>query len=147
MNPAKILESFYQKGIGTFWAEFFITWAFYLDITHKFKEVEKIFQNGFQEFAQPHEKLVKAHQDFRVSMSHRVLYEDGDTKKKFMDQMEVKRKWLTSLNLMEMGCTPICVPQAETTTTCKNLFTQNTLRELGMSDDTMVRLKFSRISQ
>lgn len=78
-------------------ADLYIAWSYYYDAMNNFKQTEAIFRKGFDASAQPYDELVQAHQSFSLSMSQRILYNDEDSKAKFLSDLEEKRNALTSL--------------------------------------------------
>lgn len=78
-------------------ADLYIAWSYYYDAANNFKKTEEIFQKGIDAGAQPYEELIQAHQNFSVTMSKRLLYNDDEFKKNFQASIEEKRSALTSL--------------------------------------------------
>jgi checkpoint serine/threonine-protein kinase len=109
-------QELYKLGIGTTCADLYIAWSYYYDAINNFKETEAVFRRGneisaskhvnfsncssvvgLDAFAQPYDELVQAHQNFSLSMSKRLLYDDELSKRQFQSDMEEKRQALTSL--------------------------------------------------
>jgi checkpoint serine/threonine-protein kinase len=86
-----------MNGVGTMVADLYIAWSHYYDAADDFKQTEAIFCKGLDAGAQPYEELAQAHQNFKVSMSIRILYNDEESKAKFQETMEQKRGALTRL--------------------------------------------------
>lgn len=61
------------------------------------KSAEKTFQKGFNANAEPLDELKQAHQQFNISVSRRMLYDDDGTKEEFRAALEERRNALTSL--------------------------------------------------
>ncbi len=78
-------------------ADLYIAWAHYFDAVDDFQQTEKIYRKGLDARAQPYEELAQAHQNFSVSVSQRIIYNDEESKKKFQASMEEKRSALTLL--------------------------------------------------
>lgn len=96
-NPQELYNQLYMNGIGTMVADLYIAWSYYYDAADDFKQTETIFRRGLDAGAQPYNELVQAHQNFSVSMSQRIIYNDEESKKKFQVTMEEKRGALTML--------------------------------------------------
>lgn len=96
-NPQELYSQLYASGIGTMVADLYIAWSYYYDAANNFKKTEEIFQKGIDAGAQPYDELIQAHQNFSVSMSKRLLYNDEEFKKNFQASIEEKRNALTSL--------------------------------------------------
>lgn len=57
-----------------------------------------MYNLGFQANAQPYSALERSHKDFRFSLSQRMLYNDQQSKKRTVSQLNDQRQQLTSLN-------------------------------------------------
>lgn len=106
-NPLNLYQVLYQRGIGTQCSIFYIGWAHYYDAANAFKQAESVYNLGFQANAQPYSALERSHKDFRFSISQRMLYNDQQTKKRTVSQLNDQRQQLTSLN---PSSTPPAVP-------------------------------------
>lgn len=90
-------QELWNQGIGTTCTDLYIAWSYYYDAMNNFKQAEAVFRKGLDACAQPYDELVQAHQNFSLSMSQRLLYDDEASKAQFMSAMEEKRNALTSL--------------------------------------------------
>lgn len=88
----------YQRGIGTQCAIFYVGWAHYYDSANAFKQAESVYNLGFQASAQPYNVLEQAHKNFRFSLSQRMLYNDQQSKKRSVSQLNDQRQQITTLN-------------------------------------------------
>lgn len=97
-NPLQLYQVLYQRGIGTQCAIFYVGWAHYYDSANAFKQAESVYNLGFQANAEPYRDLERAHKEFRYSLSQRMLYNDQQSKKRSVSQLNDQRQQITSLN-------------------------------------------------
>lgn len=97
-DPQEAYQQLWNSGIGTTVADLYIAWSYYYDVLNDFKNAEKIFQKGFDAKAEPLEELKLAHQQFSLSISSRMLYDDDSSKLKFKASMDERRNALTRLH-------------------------------------------------
>ncbi|CRK98974.1 CLUMA_CG012058, isoform A [Clunio marinus] len=98
-EPQNFYNKLYQNGVGTLVADLYIAWSYYFDVINNHKEVHAIFQKGFDAGAQPKEDLTKAHNEFSISMSKRLLNHDEHFNQQFQATMKEKR--LTFISIQE----------------------------------------------
>lgn len=66
----------YQRGVGTQYSIFYIGWAHYFEVSGAFKQVESVFELGFQAKAHPYADLEAARNKFRLSVAQRVRFNE-----------------------------------------------------------------------
>lgn len=81
----------YERGVGTQWAIFYISWAQYYDIANAFKQAESVYNLGFQAKAKPTADLEEAHAKFRRSVSQRLNKDNNSMKKRTVDMVDQRQ--------------------------------------------------------
>lgn len=66
----------YQRGVGTQYSIFYIGWAHYFEVSGSFKQVESVFELGFQAKAHPYADLEAARNKFRLAVAQRARYNE-----------------------------------------------------------------------
>lgn len=88
----------YERGVGTQWAIFYIGWAHYYDIANAIKQVESVYNLGFQAKAKPTADLEEAHAKFRRSVAQRLNKDNNSVKKRTLDHSVDQRQTVGSDN-------------------------------------------------
>lgn len=89
-----------SNNVGSRVADLYINWAFYFDVNEQFPKADQIFRRGLEARAEPMDLLEAAHQEFRFSMSERMLRKnDPDFQRQIEIVMKKRLQQIASLRI------------------------------------------------
>ncbi|XP_017045661.1 uncharacterized protein LOC108091137 [Drosophila ficusphila] len=97
-DQIECFQQMYNHGIGTMLADFYIAWAYSLDLSGNMRKADEIFRLGLDCRAEPLEELREAHQHFGYTVGQRMLYTTGDEAIAVNQELNERRLALQSLH-------------------------------------------------
>lgn len=93
-------EAMLENGFGNKVADLYINWAFHFDWKGNFLEADTILQRGLTARAEPYDLLRSTHENFRYSMSQRLLYASNEQfQRENQTRMHKQFQKITSLRI------------------------------------------------